>query len=279
MRNLTLHLPDYAEPFEIALHEWGQVGNPPIVCVHGLTRNAMDFHFLAEAFAANHYVIAPDLPGRGVSPWLKDPALYNNEFNSKLMLQLLNQLNLQNVRWVSTSMGGIIGMILAATVPGLIHKLVLNDVGADIPVSALQRLKEYVGRQVSFESYEQGEAALRRIFQPFGLKEEIHWQHLLQHSLIEKNGQWLMRYDPAIGDALQQIELQPINLWPIWNLIQCPVLLLRGSESDILPKVTAQNMLQSKSDVEYMEFPGVGHAPALYDEAQISIIKQWIDGK
>lgn len=273
-------MPDSGQKVDVALYEHGQRRefSQWLCCVHGLTRNAGDFDFLADTLSSDYHVICPDMPGRGDSPWLEDKSQYNNVFFAQLMALLLQQLNAPPLHWVGTSMGGLIGMLLAATQPKLIKRLVLNDVGARIPAKALLRLRDYVGKQMSFANRAAAEAALRVNHKPFGLTSEAEWQHLFDVSLRENNdGSVSLRYDPAIALPFQEAAVEDVDLWPIWELVKCPVLIIRGRESDLLEHDTAVQMQQSRPDVTLVELEGIGHAPALYSPEQIGLVREWLN--
>ena len=280
MRTRELAVP-YAthtgETFRMTWYEWGPEDAPPVVCVHGLTRNGRDFDFLAQKLAQKFRVIAPDMPGRGKSEWLKYPEEYNLASYAAYMLFLLPQLFHGPVRWVGTSMGGMLGMALAAQFPRMVRALVLNDVGSLIPGPALARLKTYVGKDVVFETRAAAEARFREIYTPFGIKSQLVWKHLFDHSFMpQADGTVRMAYDPAIAAALQAYpEPTDVSLESVWEKVTCPVLLIRGGKSDILPEAVAAAMAE-KPGVQLHTVPGVGHAPTLTDDIEINLIMDWL---
>ncbi len=255
---------------------WGDPSLPPLVCVHGLTRNSLDFAFLGDALSRHFYVLAPDMPGRGESPPLADATHYNTVIYSQLVLAWLDHLGLATCHWVGTSMGGLIGMGIAATAPARIRRIVLNDIGAMIPAAARARLKTYVGKEMEFPDRPTAEARLREIFAPFGLTEPDHWQHLIDASIAPlPNGCWRMRYDPRIAEAFLPMADEDMHLWPVFQAVTCPILLLRGEHSDLLLHETAVAMAQ-QPHVTLIELPGCGHAPALYNNAQIALVEAFL---
>ncbi len=251
---------------------WGDPSLPALVCVHGLTRNSLDFQFIGEALKDRFHILAPDMPGRGESPLLPDSMLYNNLFYAKATLAWLDELGIKNCRWIGTSMGGLIGMTITAMDPARITRMVLNDIGAMIPATARARLKTYVGKEMQFANRNLAEARLREIFVPFGLTEERHWQHLINSSIKENSdGSCTMRYDPRIAEVFLPMADEDMDLWPLFNAVTCPVLLLRGANSDLLLHETAIAMAE-KPNVKLIEIPNCGHAPALYSDEQIGLI-------
>lgn len=271
----------------VACHLWGpENAAKTALCVHGLSRNGRDFDFLAQELVAQGYrVICPDMPGRGKSEWLADKNFYNYEYYVAVALAVAESFDVRSCDWIGTSMGGIIGMMVAAHRPELIHRLVLNDIGAVVACEGLQRIAGYAGRELVYPSREAAEAQLRVLFAPFGLNAEWQWQHLFEHTLVQKeDGNWQSAFDPDITATYRTqtknfSQIEDINLTPVWNKIRCPVLVIRGAESDILRAATAQDMAQTAQTlhpVAVMEVPGVGHAPALMDAEQIAQVMGWL---
>jgi pimeloyl-ACP methyl ester carboxylesterase len=265
----------------LAYHEWPAregMGARVLFCVHGLTRNAQDFAALAPAFLDGWRVIAVDLPGRGRSEWLKDPADYNYSTYVADVVGLLDHLDIRDVDWVGTSLGGIVGMMVAGLFPGRIGRLVLNDVGARISAAGLRRILSYAGGKTRFASRAEVERALRRNFAGFGIRTEANWQRLFSSSLVEEeDGRTRLAYDPAIvASSPAPEDVQDIDLEPVWEKVHCPTLILRGAESDILTRATAQTMRDGKSGVTVVEIPGAGHAPSLMEPDQIAPIVRWL---
>ena len=271
------------ETHRMVYYEWGNpLSERVVVCVHGLTRNGRDFDFLAQALSKDFRVICPDIVGRGKSAWLRDPKWYGYPLYVSDMLMLLRHLGVLNVDWVGTSMGGLIGMLLAASVPHFIGRLVLNDLGPFIPKEALYRIAEYTGREVEFASRAEAESHMRTISQPFGITDEAHWEHLYAHSIIEgEEGACHMNYDPRIGMAFWNKrgkirKLEDIDLWSHWEAVHCPTLVLRGETSDLLTRETVDQMQHKPEVTGVVEFPDIGHAPSLMDPKQIEIVREWL---
>lgn len=262
----------------VVYHEHGVPGGRVTVCVHGLTRNGRDFDRLAAALASDgRHIICPDIVGRGQSDWLPRPELYSYPQYLADMTVLLGKLGDVEVDWVGTSMGGLIGLMLAAQPHTPIRKLVLNDIGPFVPQAALARLAGYVGQAPEFATAEELEAYIRRIHAPFGLKEDADWQELARNSTRSlPEGRLALAYDPAIGLAFQG-PLTDVNLWPLYDMIRCPVLVLRGARSDLLLPETAAEMTRRGPQAQLVEFAGCGHAPALFDPAQISVVRAFLE--
>ena len=193
----------------------------------------------------------------------------------------------KRIDWVGTSMGGLIGMLLAAKPGSPIRRLVLNDVGPFVSWGSLSRLKGYVGGGRSFPSVAAAESWLREVCAPFGRLTDRQWRHLARHSVFEaKKGDYRLRYDPGIGEMLRghsdpEFPLGPnflsgIDLWSVWAQVPCPVLVLRGADSDVLTRATIDRMQAEKPDLRVVEFQGAGHAPALMDRQQIAAVTRFL---
>jgi len=262
----------------MAYTEWGHPGNRKVlVCAHGLTRNARDFDFLAQALADEYRVVCPDVVGRGRSDWLGIKADYGFPLYVSDMVTLLARLDAETVHWVGTSMGGIIGMLLASLPHTPISRLVLNDVGPMITAVSLRRIGEYVGRAPRFPTMAAAEAWIREISAPFGPLTDAQWRHLTQHSVRPVEGGFAMVYDPAIGDVFRTNPVvTDVDLWDAYHGIRCPTLVIRGADSDLLEAETVEKMVQTGPRARSAEIPGVGHAPVLMDEAQIAIVRDFL---
>lgn len=264
----------------LAYTEWpGPSAAPTLLCVHGLTRNGRDFDTLASALSAHYRVICPDMPGRGKSDWLAHAEDYNYPLYLADLTALIARLDVAAIDWVGTSMGGIIGMLLAALPGSPIRRLVLNDIGAVIAKEGLERIGFYVGRDPSFVDLAALEAALRRVAASFGPLSDDQWHHLAEHSVRSKpDGSIGFAYDPRIGDELRKMNPADIELWPQWDAISCPTLILRGAESDILRHADAEAMVRRGPPARLIELAGIGHAPALMAPDQIAAIGDFLLG-
>lgn len=262
----------------MAYTEWGDPHNPRVlVCVHGLTRNGRDFDDLARAMAPHYRVICPDVVGRGRSGWLAVKDDYQLPTYVADMITLIARLDVETVHWMGTSMGGLIGMIIASMPDNPIRRLVLNDVGPVVTAASLKRIGQYVGNAPVFPSYEAGESYIREVSAPFGRLTDAQWRHLSETSLKEVDGGWAMRYDPGIGEPFRKTPiLADVNLWPIYEAISCPTLVMRGAESDLLLHDTAAQMTTRGPKARLVEVPDVGHAPTLMDAQQIAPIRDFL---
>ena len=262
----------------LAYWEWpGPKGARTVVCVHGLTRNGRDFDALAESLSASCRVVCPDIVGRGKSDWLADPADYAYPVYLADMAALIARLDVEEVDWVGTSMGGLIGMMLAASPKAPIRRMVINDIGPLIAKEGLARIASYVGRDPSFGDIAEIEATLRVIAASFGPLSDAQWRHLATHSAQQKpDGSLGFAYDPHIGDAFRATEPADLDLWSTWDRVRCQTLVIRGAESDLLRRGDAEAMTQRGPRARLIELPGIGHAPALMAQDQIAAISDFL---
>lgn len=253
-----------------------------VVCVHGLTRNGRDFDALAEDLANHGYrVICPDVVGRGDSDRLADHRNYSYPQYLEDMAGLIARLDVAQVEWVGTSMGALIGMMLAAQPQNPIRTLVLNDAGPLVPKASLERIASYVGVQPDFPDFAAAEAFTRSTYAGFGPLSDDNWRKLTEVTVTETgrdDGSLGLNYDPAIAEAFKQAELNDVVLWPFWDAISCPSLVLRGENSDLLLPETAREMTERGPRADLAVIPDCAHAPALMDAAQVGVIRNWLEG-
>jgi pimeloyl-ACP methyl ester carboxylesterase len=267
---------------EMAYVEWGAADNPDVVlCVHGLTRCGRDFDDLARALCDRYRVVCPDVVGRGNSGRLRDPRLYGVPQYCADMVTLLARVQATTLQWVGTSMGGLIGMALAAQAQTPIQSLVLNDVGPVVTAASLARIGEYVGKVLRFDSMEQAEALVRFVSRSFGPLTDAQWRHLTEHAVRRAaDGKFEFRYDPGIAVAFSEAAAagggKDIDLWPVYDAVRCPTLVLRGAESDLLTAQTAREMTERGPHARLIEFAGIGHAPALMAADQVAAIRAFL---
>lgn len=263
----------------MSYYEWGARDNPRVlVCVHGLTRNGRDFDALAEALSGHYRVICPDVVGRGQSAHLRDPSAYAIPQYVADMVTLIARLSVDSVHWLGTSMGGLIGMALAAQEGTPVRKLVLNDVGPLVTVESLRRIAAYVGNDPDWASIDEAVAYVREVSAPFGPLTDAQWYYLTESSIVQRpDGRWAFRYDPRIAEPFRAAFAdKDIELWPLYQAISCPTLAIRGGESDLLTRDTWQRMGECGPRAQLAEIPGVGHAPMFQSDAQIAIVRDFL---
>jgi len=293
----------------MAYQEWGDPNNSDVVlCVHGLTRNSRDFDSLAQRLQHRYRVICPDVVGRGLSDWLMNPMGYQVAQYAADMVSLLNQVQPGTLRWVGTSMGGLIGMTYAgmlaarAAMPVMqqgshippaqikhplpetaypLHKLVLNDVGPHIEPESLVRIGQYTNLPTTFHTFNECVAYTQNVAASFGPHTPEQWRQLTQYYFIEVEGQWVKHYDPNIGQTFAALtpELWKQSeqwLWGAYASIQTPNLIIRGAVSDLLSTDTVEHMLKLNAHAQIYTVEGVGHAPTLMNEEQINRVEQFL---
>lgn len=263
----------------MAYHVWGAAGaERTLVCVHGLTRNGRDFDLLAAALAEEGWrVVAVDIVGRGKSDDLRDPKLYGLPQYASDMATLFAALGGESFDFLGTSMGGLIGMTLAAQAGHPIRRLILNDVGAFIPEVAMARIGPYVSQERRFVDKREAEAHFRQIYAPFGQLTDQQWAHLTEHSLKSaKGGGFVPAYDIGIAENFLAMAPHDLVLWPLWDNLKLPVLLLRGEKSDLLPESVAHDMIKRGPKARLVTFENCGHAPALMSDEQITTVRNWL---
>ena len=267
----------------MAYVEWGDPANPRVlVCVHGLTRCGRDFDFLAQSLAGEYRVVCPDVVGRGMSDWLRDPQHYAIHQYAQDMVALLARLDVESIDWLGTSMGGMIGMALAAQPQSPIRRLILNDVGPVIAAGALARIGEYLATPPDFASPVEAEGYIRLIAAPFGQLTDDQWRHLTAHVIKSgPAGRYQLRYDPGIATpfaqaAASQGDGKDIELWPLYDAIHCPTLVIRGERSDLLSRESVAQMEARGPKARSVEIPDVGHAPMFLDDAQVGVVHDFL---
>ena len=284
-----LHCLDSQGLHRMAYWAWGDPANPRVlVCVHGLSRQGRDFDTLARDLASDYRVICPDVVGRGRSDRLRDPMGYVIPTYVADMVALVARLGVEQVDGVGTSMGGLIGLGLAALPtanggPGLVRKLVLNDVGPAIEPASLLRIGSYLGQPAHWQTVEEAADALWAISQGFGPHAREQWLELTRPQLVPhaSGTGFQSHYDPAIAVPFRAATPQlaaagEAMLWQAYDRLRCPTLLLRGAESDLLSHATAQAMTQRGPHALLREFAGVGHAPTLVQPDQRAEVRRFL---
>jgi len=275
----------------VAYKEWGDPGDPKVlVCVHGVTRVGDDFDHLARALCDVYRVVCPDIVGRGRSGRLRDPAGYTVPQYVADMVTLIARVtagagsNTGEVAWFGTSMGGLIGMALAAMEDTPIRRLVLNDIGPVLDGEALRRIGEYIGQDVRFSSFAAGADYVKTVSLSFGPHSDDEWNKLALDVLRQdENGQWTRHYDlnlalPFRAITPERAAADQAALWAAYDAIRCPTLLVRGEHSDLLSRASALQMLERGPRPRLVEIPGVGHAPTFVHPQQIAIARDFLVG-
>lgn len=290
MTDPTLHHLDCPSPDgrrRMAWWQWGRADAPHVVlCVHGLTRQGRDFDTLAQALLARRpddlRVVCPDIAGRGQSDWLPDPAAYQAATYVADLRRLIEVLRPATLDWVGTSMGGVLGMVLAQQVP--LRRLVLNDVGPAIEWQGVQRIAGFLGQVAHFDSLEQAAAQLWQVSTGYGAHTREQW---LRHSQAmvkpDPTGAFSLHYDPAIAIPFRAITPEraardEARLWQLYDHTRAETLVLRGAQSDLLSAATAHAMTQRGPRARLVSFEGVGHAPTLIAPEQVRAVTDFLLG-
>ncbi|CAM2812665.1 alpha/beta fold hydrolase [Legionella worsleiensis] len=281
----------------IAYSEWGDYDSelPAVICVHGYTRNSHDFDALAYYLSLHgRHIFCPDIVGRGDSSWLKNSQNYNFTQYLSDMNALVARTKAHHFDWIGTSMGGLIGMMMAALPNSPIQRLILNDVGPQIPVFGLRRLAKYAGKEPEYKSVEEAKQFYKTHFSGFGALTEQQWDEFTRHSIEQvAPGRFIAKVDPGIKNPKSTFQiiseffhhphkamegiLFDIDLWSIWQKIQCPVLVIHGVHSDLLTPEIIKRMQRTHHKTDVFEIEDAGHAPALLNPAEHEIIINWLD--
>ena len=268
----------------MAYWEWGDPAcERVVVCVHGLARQGRDFDTLAQALRGDYRVVCPDVVGRGESDRLADPSGYQIPAYVADMVTLLARLDAKTVHWVGTSMGGLVGMGLAALPESPIARLVLNDVGPTIDADGIARIAGYLGQPLTWPSESEAADYLLTISRGFGPHTREAWLALTRPMLRKEGESFRLHYDPAIAVALRAITpaaaaAGEAALWAAYDAIRCPTLVLRGADSDVLSRATAQAMSERGPRARVHELAGIGHAPTLVAAEQVAVVREFLLG-
>ena len=267
-----------AAGFEMHVTEWGDREKPAIVMWHGLARTGRDFDEAASALSSRFFVLCPDTLGRGLSAWAtRGAADYTFATYGDMAAAMLDHYGIDRFGWVGTSMGGLLGITLAAgALRDRITRLVINDVGPDIPVDSARRISDYVGNPPTFDTVAEYEAWLRRTYAPFGTNSDIFWRRMVDTSMRRTgNGKVTVHYDPAIVSLMGENKAD-LDVWDAYDTVTARTLLLRGENSDVLSPTIASAMRMRGPCPELVIIPDCGHAPTLADRSQIGLLTDFL---
>jgi pimeloyl-ACP methyl ester carboxylesterase len=266
---------------EIHYTQWGAEHSSTVIAWHGLARTGRDMDDIAAHLCAKYRVICPDTIGRGLSQWSPEPEKeYCLDFYARLAVSLIDQLGIRELHWLGTSMGGAIGIKLAAgALKGRIRRLVLNDIGPQLGESAVERIRTYAGNPAQFDRMSELERYFRTIYKPYGWLEDEQWRRLAETSTRRTDaGKVTPHYDPKM--ALQFTHHpHDYDLWDAWDAIDVPTLCLRGENSDLLLPEVAEAMALRGPRAQVVTIPGCGHAPALNVPDQLALIGRFLNGR
>lgn len=265
---LTLYFRDYAGP-------QGYDG-PPVLCLHGLTRNSRDFAELAPHIAQSRRVIVPDMRGRGQSDYAPDSSSYNPVQYVADVELLLKQEGVDRFISIGTSMGGLMTMMLSAAKPGRLVAVVMNDIGPQIESSGLDRIGGYVGQGRSYPTWIHAARSMASVHGEAFPKYDLEaWIEMAKRTMIvSQNGRISYDYDMAIAEPFKQPgNAAPADLWPAFDALKgVPMVLVRGALSDLLSPETVAEMGRRNPAMAQVTVPDVGHAPMLNEPEALSAI-------
>ncbi|NIA55256.1 alpha/beta hydrolase [Massilia sp. TW-1] len=273
----------------MAYKEWGDPANARVlVCVHGVTRVSGDFDALARALSDRYRVVCPDVVGRGRSDRLRDPGLYVIPQYVADMVTLVARVTAngddEGVHWFGTSMGGLIGIALASLEGSPIRRMVINDIGPVLDPAAMARIGDYIGQEIRFKTFDDGVTYVRMVSAPFGPHSDAEWDKLARDVLVQQpDGHWVLHYDLNLAAPFKaltpgQAARDQERLWAAYDAIRCPTLLVRGEQSDLLSRATAEEMARRGPRPTLAEIAGVGHAPTFVQPAQIALAREFLTG-
>lgn len=266
-----------AAGFELHVTEWGDREKPALVMWHGLARTGRDFDEAAAALSDTWFVICPDTVGRGLSSWAHDPADYSYATYGASAMAMLDHYGIGQLRWVGTSMGGLLGMTLASgSLKGRMTHLVINDVGPQISAEGIARIVDYVGDPPVFDTVAAFEAWLRTVYAPFGQNDDPFWRRMADTSARRTDdGRITVHYDPRIVEPLKG-QARDVDIWPLYDGIEASTLVLRGATSDVLAADTAEAMTKRGPKPRLVTLDRYGHAPTLTTAQEIELLREFL---
>ena len=266
---LRLHFRDYS----------GAADKPPILCLHGLTRNSRDWAEFAERYSPRFRVLALEFRGRAGSDYDPVPKRYNPLTYSGDVIELLDQLDISQAIFVGTSLGGLVTMSIAAAAPQRIYATILNDIGPDVEAGGVDRILNYVGKDQRFTSWDEAAEAIAANYgAAFDRYTHEDWVKMAKRNCREDEGEIRFDYDMAIAEPFKTTGPTPhVDLWPFFAaLAQKPLLVVRGAKSDLLTMSTAAKMQDVAPRMKLAVVPGVGHAPELNETEALAAIDEFL---
>lgn len=268
---------------KIYYNDWGPEDGEPLICVHGLTGNGFDFDYLADDLSQkDRRIIAVDLPGRGRSDFLKDPLDYNYDQYILDLHALLSHLNLKNqasVDWLGVSLGGLLGLRIAALENSPIKRLILNDIGPSVPQAALGFIHQIISQVYIFDTIADLEQRMRMTRGlTWGPLTDEQWSHMARHNARAlEDGRITYAYDHRISKVFEKTPIGDFDLWTCWDAVNCPLLVIQGGQSMLLTHDIIKQMEQRGPDFDLVVFEDCGHVPSLMAQTHIEIVKQWLN--
>ena len=266
---------------KMAVHVWGGANKSsvPLICVHGLLRNGRDFDFLAQKLSSDRQVFCPDIVGRGLSDDLANPLDYSFAQYMADITALIAHIGADQVDWVGSSMGGLLGMMVAAQPKTPIRRLVINDVGPVVPREEMNRIGEYlINNYPHFNSVAEIEERVRKVYAQFGALTGAQWRHIAEHNYRNTpEGDLVLAYDPELAQAFQAMD-KDFDFWNVYDQVSCPTLITRGGMSDLLPQSVAEEMTKRGPKARLVVIDNVGHMPVFMNGEQTKLIEDFLNG-
>ena len=262
----------------LTLHylDWGNVGAPPVVCVHGYTSSAQAFNALARRFVERRHFIALDVRGHGESAWSPAGAYQYGDQVADLAAAV-DKLGFSRFALVGTSMGGIIAMAYAGAHTDRLTHLVINDIGPDVETGS-QRITQMVGSRPDEFATLDDAMAYRRQMSPIVAGRSVEDQRELALGVLKQraDGRWIWKMDPAyIQQRVRSGAPARPALWPALERVTCPTLVVWGTDSDVISEAQAQRMVATLPQGELVVVPNVGHAPTLVEPAVVAALERF----
>jgi len=280
MTGFDEHYYQSADGLKLYYRDYGGKSDKPVVlCMPGLTRNSADFEDLAEALASDFRVLCADQRGRGKSDYAADSATYSPPTYVEDMKALLDHAGVDKAILMGTSLGGLMSMIMAATMGDRIQAIIMNDIGPDLASDGISRILDYVGQVRKFASWEETAAAIKELQSAaFPKLDDTGWMTFAKRTCVERDGFITTNYDPRIAEPFKASEgAPPVDLWPLFDMAcQFPMLCLRGELSDLFSVETLAKMQEKCPDMIAVTVKGVGHAPALTEPDAFSTIQDFL---
>ncbi|SMY08440.1 alpha/beta fold hydrolase [Flavimaricola marinus] len=270
-------MPDYSAADGTRLHYSDDGTGLPVLCLAGLTRNGADFDHVAPHLKGTR-LIRLDYRGRGKSDWA-DPATYTIPQEAQDVLGLLDHLGLKRVAILGTSRGGLIAMTLAAIAQERLLGVALNDIGPVIESKGLSIISGYVGQRPKEKTYEEAARNRANLWTHFADVPHQRWLAEVQAHYVETDDGLDLRYDPRLAEIFKNGGAQPVpDLWPLFDGFEgLPLALIRGANSDLLSKDTADEMSRRRPDMIRADIPDRGHVPFLDEPAAVAALTQWLE--
>ncbi len=268
---------------KLSWYEWGSAENDGVLlCVHAINRNGRDFDTLGKVLSAHYRVVCPDLPGRGDSAWLEDPLDYNHDTYLRLIGELLDMLDVRGrtIDWLGTSLGGLLGIRYAAEHPNSVRRLVINDVGTEVPGVVFRNAAESIGKPMWFRDMEHAVLTFKIMTASCGPLTDAEWRNMVSH-MIEpaEGGGFVLRFDPKIAVQLKTDGEDGLDLWSEFDALSSRVLLIRGEKSDVLTQENAMAMTQRGPRASLVTIKGTGHFPMLVKSPEIAMVKSFLEAE